>query len=217
MEKVDWDEYSSRLKDATGTDTEFLHQVAQGAVLDIGCGIGKHLAKLTQATTRMGIDAGFGGLREGTRLFDNVELVCASAYRLPVRSNSFDTVVIIDVIEHLQRPSLALAEIYRVLKPNSQLFLQTPNYPAKRVYDVWHVVRGSRDGVRDDPTHVSKFNCWNLISVVSKAGFEITSVAARNIFLQNYIPLIKGIRGTLIARALGQKIIIVAKKPALVG
>ena len=46
---------------------------------------------------------------------------------LPYKDAEFDTVAIIAVIEHLVDPIGALKEIYRVLKPNGRLILNTPN------------------------------------------------------------------------------------------
>lgn len=63
--EADWDQYTSKLEGATGTNPQLLRNVVQGAVLDLGCGIGKHLSTLNKATLRVGIDAGLPGLRKG--------------------------------------------------------------------------------------------------------------------------------------------------------
>ena len=46
---------------------------------------------------------------------------------LPYKDNTFDAVICSDVIEHLFDPGFLLSEIYRVLRPNGQLVLTTPN------------------------------------------------------------------------------------------
>ena len=46
---------------------------------------------------------------------------------LPLKNNSFDIVIMRDVIEHLLRPYDTLLEVKRVLKPNGFLKLTTPN------------------------------------------------------------------------------------------
>lgn len=46
--------------------------------------------------------------------------------RLPIAANSVDTVLLLDVLEHLPRPADCLAEIHRVLKPGGRLVLQVP-------------------------------------------------------------------------------------------
>ena len=67
--RVDWDQYSSKFKGATGTDIELLQRAVKGAALDIGCGIGKHLAMLDNVVLKVGIDAGLAGLQMGFHMF----------------------------------------------------------------------------------------------------------------------------------------------------
>ena len=43
-------------------------------------------------------------------------------------NNTFDVIISLAVIEHLDDPSIFLREIYRVLKNNGILFLSTPNW-----------------------------------------------------------------------------------------
>jgi SAM-dependent methyltransferase len=210
--EVDWNQYTSRLEGATGTNAQLLRGVVQGAVLDVGCGIGKHLSAFDKATLRVGIDVGLPGLRRGKLRFSNLTLICGNGYHIPFRTATFDSVTMIDVIEHLNEPSAALEETARVLKLSGVLFVQTPNYPIKRLYDFWHYVRGSRSKFQDDPTHVTKFSFSRLAAVVSQAGFEIDRATARNVFLDLYLPSLRRLRDTKIGLAIGQKVIIVARK-----
>ena len=46
--------------------------------------------------------------------------------KLPIATNSIDSVLFLDVLEHLQNPDQALNEIFRVLKSNGVLILQVP-------------------------------------------------------------------------------------------
>ncbi|MFN2595928.1 MAG: methyltransferase domain-containing protein [Pyrinomonadaceae bacterium] len=52
--------------------------------------------------------------------------VMADAYRLPFGDEAFDVVLCAEVLEHLHTPSVALAEMRRVLKPEGKLLLTTP-------------------------------------------------------------------------------------------
>jgi SAM-dependent methyltransferase len=47
--------------------------------------------------------------------------------RLPYDDNSFDVILLIEVIEHLENHRNALGELARMLKPNGVLILTTPN------------------------------------------------------------------------------------------
>lgn len=55
------------------------------------------------------------------------ELVNGSALQLPFLNQSFDLIIIQDVIEHLSEVTNFYIEIERVLKPNGIIYLSTPN------------------------------------------------------------------------------------------
>lgn len=47
--------------------------------------------------------------------------------RLPYEDASFDVILLVEVIEHLENHRVALGELARILKPNGALILTTPN------------------------------------------------------------------------------------------
>jgi len=51
--------------------------------------------------------------------------ILASGYNLPFKDNVFDTIVAIEVLEHLESPHAFVNEIHRVLKPTGAFFLTT--------------------------------------------------------------------------------------------
>ncbi len=55
------------------------------------------------------------------------ELVNASASQLPFANNSFDLIIIQDVIEHLTDTSDFYSEVKRILKTHGTVYLSTPN------------------------------------------------------------------------------------------
>ena len=52
--------------------------------------------------------------------------ILASAYEIPVKNNSYDVVFCFELLEHLEKPSLALKEISRILKINGRAFISMP-------------------------------------------------------------------------------------------
>lgn len=57
----------------------------------------------------------------------HLRLYYANAEELPFNNNTFDIVVLTEVLEHIEKDELALKEISRVLKHNGKLILTTPN------------------------------------------------------------------------------------------
>lgn len=103
-------------------------------VLDAGCGNGRDFSILLQYAHRLvGIDFSQGMVREAKTKLDNVankeqiSLVVGDVSRLPVSDASFDLVVCSEVLEHVPNWLEALGEFNRVLKPNGELIISTPN------------------------------------------------------------------------------------------
>jgi len=80
----------------------------------------------------LGLNIGSGPSRRSKNLvnsdihpYTNVDVVC-TAEKLPFESNTFDYVVISEVIEHLQNPKVSISEINRVLNSNGRLIASIP-------------------------------------------------------------------------------------------
>jgi 2-polyprenyl-3-methyl-5-hydroxy-6-metoxy-1,4-benzoquinol methylase len=216
-ETLDWNAYTAELvasKGATATDQQRLESLARGRVLDAGCGIGLHLSRLISPGLRelLGVDIGMSGLRYGKTHFAEGKFIAANLCQLPFRDSEFDFIYSIDVIEHLEDPLLALHEYHRVCKPGSLAFIQTPNYPVKRIYDLWHWIRGSKKSLADDPTHISPLNSFQLKRMVKKVGFRLVSFSARNIAFDRILPGRNSLRSTWFGHCFGQKVILVVQK-----
>ncbi len=141
---------SMRLVRWTGKSTEYIHpkhllnmpgyhwylahlEAGDGA-LDVGCGNGLHTLKTAGRCRRVvGFDLDRRHLALARRLAhregaDNADFCLSSAEQpFPFRAASFDKVLLLDVLEHLDHRDEALTEIGRVLKDDGQLILSVPN------------------------------------------------------------------------------------------
>lgn len=112
-------------------------------VLDLGCGDGFLMGLLSAKARRVvGIDAEPSGLalaEQKLRGLVNCGMTAASCYALPFASETFDVVILADVIEHLHDPDACLQEVRRVLGEDGQLLLTTPQWRPDRVWDRHHV------------------------------------------------------------------------------
>jgi ubiquinone/menaquinone biosynthesis C-methylase UbiE len=105
--------------------------LAGRAVLDIGCGLGTYVRRLREFTPRAyGVDVDAPRVREGARR-GTPNLLVAAAERLPCRDDTFDLVILNEVIEHVGDDAAVLREALRVLRPGGHLAIFAPNrlYP----------------------------------------------------------------------------------------
>lgn len=65
------------------------------------------------------------GIQRGSRDSSKIDIV-SDIVNIPVSSNRFDTVLCVEVLEHIPRPLEALKELSRVLKRNGSLILTAP-------------------------------------------------------------------------------------------
>ena len=125
------------------------------------------MAELTGVTT-VGVDLGDEPLRRewAARQRGLLTFQAASAYELPFDEGSFDCVCALEVLEHLERPRDALAEMARVAR--TALLLSVPREP---VWRVAHLLAG-RD-VRqfgNTPGHVNHWSSRAFRDLASNYG-----------------------------------------------
>jgi SAM-dependent methyltransferase len=112
---------------------EVVTRLADGVVLDIGCGVGDETATLS-GPGRWVIGADYSpltvvdaGRRRGN---DRLRFAGMDGACLGVRDQGVDAVVSSHIIEHFTDPVLHVAELARVLRPDGTAFVITPNAPA---------------------------------------------------------------------------------------
>lgn len=94
-----------------------------GSLLDVGCGMGRLLAKLP-GFTRYGMDISSAYLSYAIR--GEGEFCLAKVEEMPYHNEYFDTVVCTDVLEHVLDLNVAVAQLFRVLKPGGYLVVRVP-------------------------------------------------------------------------------------------
>ncbi len=104
--------------------------LADKMVLDVGCGIGAYVRKMAASSRRVyGVDVDEDKIRQAHQSLPHV---CVSAAEhLPFPNDSFDVVLMHEIIEHVQDDRLSISEACRVLRPGGRVVIFAPNrlYP----------------------------------------------------------------------------------------
>lgn len=163
--------WTERLRDA---EVELLKKYASGRVLDIGCGTGFHLAWLANEAegkilSLAGLDASKEMLEVARKSAPTAEFVEGNAERLPFGDDTFDTVLCMFSTLNLCNYQKALAEVFRVLKPDGKAILSVSSIwdnggkPEKRIRIEKEVLR------------LHLFGADELDKEINKAGFKVIS------------------------------------------
>jgi SAM-dependent methyltransferase len=107
-----------------------LAALADAAVLDAGCGMGRHarqIARHANQVVAVDFSCAIDPARRNTADRPNVECMQADLLALPFEDASFDFVYSLGVLHHLDETERALGELVRTLKPGGRL----------RVYLYW--------------------------------------------------------------------------------
>jgi SAM-dependent methyltransferase len=142
-----------------------------GITLDIGCGDGL----ITSLIGAEGIDDNETAIELAQE--KGVKVKLRSAYDLSgYANNSFDNVVMADVIEHLEFPEKVLPEIRRILKIGGALYITTP--PAKE------------NGLHDPKYHHREYTPTELIKLLNDNFFSLQGKIEED-FVRMYAKFIK--------------------------
>ena len=93
-----------------------------GRVLDIGCADSSIKQSLSKITSYIGLDY----YTTAVNWYQTRPDIYGDAHILPIASESIDSVLLMDVLEHLQDPGKCIDEIIRVLRPGGIFYLQVP-------------------------------------------------------------------------------------------
>jgi ubiquinone/menaquinone biosynthesis C-methylase UbiE len=111
-------------------------------VLDLGCGQGD-IGRYRPMRVRRVIGA--DAAESAVRLASSHEAVClwnGDSGTLPFRDKAFDAIIAKDVLEHLSKPWLIVAEMHRVLRNGGRVIASVPMARASAVWDDYTHVRG---------------------------------------------------------------------------
>ena len=157
--------------------SNFLNQVKKNidsvkvdSILDAGCGEGFTLRYLN-INNANGVDISKSAIKIAKSLNPKCKFKEGSIYKLPFEKNSFDLVMALEVLEHLEEPQKAIDEVKRVSK--RYCIFSVPNEPWFRMMNLLRCKNISRLG--NDVEHVQNWSSKEFLKLIEKE-FNIISV-----------------------------------------
>ncbi|MFF0709707.1 class I SAM-dependent methyltransferase [Gordonia sputi] len=151
-------------------------------VIDIGAGQGRHSFEMfRRGADVIAFDQSESDMADVAEMFDammaegqvpadaKARAEVGDALRLPYADNSFDVVLMSEILEHIPSDEAAIAEMARILKPGGIGAVTVPRYWPEKVCwalsDAYHEVEGG---------HVRIYKASELADKLRAAGLEVT-------------------------------------------
>lgn len=158
-----------------------------GTLVDFGCDHEQTLLKRVSPKVEkaIGID-----IVSQPQTYGNIEVVQADLQKkLPLQSNSADTITMLAVLEHLPEPEKAVAEAFRVLKPGGVFLVTVPSQRIESVLPVLAKVHLVRQEMVDQ--HENYFTHARLKQLMKAAGFSQVQVESWELGCNTFVKAVK--------------------------
>jgi SAM-dependent methyltransferase len=119
----------------------------QALILDVGAGHGD-FADIFTSRNYLSMDI---------VPYEEVHLVCDLTERVPFRENTFDALVLMNVLEHVYRFHELMEALFRVLKPGGKLFIAVP-----------FMIK-----IHQAPFDFHRYTHYSLREIAAQHGFEV--------------------------------------------
>ena len=161
-----------------------IHLKENARLLEVGCGAGNLLMQaVVRGSVPVALDLSIQALdfvrsrlKEACRGTDGPrDYACIQSIGelLPLPDNSFDAILLSEVIEHLEAPQISIREATRVLRPGGRLLVTTPNYRSFWPLMEWAVDRMNMAPKMAGEQHISKFHPASLRRLLHDCGLNI--------------------------------------------
>ncbi|MGH2756832.1 MAG: methyltransferase domain-containing protein [Actinomycetota bacterium] len=147
-------------------------------VLDVGGGDGytaRTLLAATEPDLYVGADVSEAKLSRAERRFARGGGVVGTADSLPFREGSFETILCLEVLEHLVEPSECVDEIFRVSSKDGLLLVSVPvdSYLWWATLWLWHRIKSRLSLPTTPREHIQVFTKRRIHTLLTRAGYRL--------------------------------------------
>lgn len=221
-------EETTRLNDQANSVAELLHWDSKwepgSLILEAGCGVGaqtRAIALKNPESTFISVDLSATSLAKAKESvdelnIDNVTFEVANILDLPYENDYFDHIFVCFVLEHLSRPTDALLELKRVLKPQGTLTVIEGDHGSTYFHPYSQV---AKKAVESQVTLQYQTGCdanigRKLYPMLSDARYTDINVSPRQVYVDDSKPQLKEgfIKNTFVAMIKGISAEVLARK-----
>ena len=139
------------------------------SILDIGCGSSRIIQSLPGAVA---MDVAIRKVRFLQKT--NSKRVCASTFHLPFKDHSFSQAIHSQVIEHIPLDKNIYRELNRVMKPDGNLIIGTPDY-GRIWWPITEYFYGLLMPNAYADEHITHYTKESLTEILEEHGFKVLS------------------------------------------
>lgn len=162
-------------------------------ILDVGCaggGLSKSLAD--RGFSVHAIDVLDESIKVAKEFFNSPKIIyeVRDLFKKPFEDQSFDSVIFLETIEHVENPAIFFREFHRILKDNGHLIVSTPNATSLKniLYNLSYRKKQKQKQIikeiSNEPlgtgTHIEHIYNWDfqtLVRLLDRCGFEVVEHA----------------------------------------
>lgn len=144
-------------------------------ILDFGCGPGNFSIRLSEYGKTFGADISLDTLQFCKSRQHHCIFQIAQSSRIPIKDNSFDFVIALDVLEHIEDDRQIFSEWYRILKESGRIMLTVPAHQF-----LW----GRHDELY---SHKRRYQKSKIEKMIIESGFKVEKISY--VYILFFIPL----------------------------
>lgn len=166
-----------------GAREDFVNELPENPdakILEIGCSNGNTGAlalAMNKCGSYIGVELHETAALNAKGKISQVIIGDIEKIELPFEENSFDVLILSEVLEHLVDPWKILRKLHRYMKPGALIFASSPNVSNYRI--ILMLLKGewnlANDGVMDR-THLRWFTPSSFAEMFESTGYKVLSV-----------------------------------------